>query len=64
MGAFEKLIISVTKKKMKGAFHSGEVQEISCEGLKEYRDIPYTNNAGKEVATGTFTFFMSQPEKK
>ena len=54
MGAFEKLIISVTKKKMKGAFNSGEVQEISCEGLKEYRDIPYTNNAGKELLMDIF----------
>ena len=26
--------------------------------------VVLTNNAGKEVATGTFTFFMSQPEKK
>lgn len=26
--------------------------------------VVLTNDAGKEVATGTFTFFMSQPEKK
>ena len=26
--------------------------------------VVLTNEAGKEVATGTFTFFMSQPEKK
>lgn len=26
--------------------------------------VVLTNDAGKEVATGTFTFFMTQPEKK
>lgn len=26
--------------------------------------VVLTNQEGKEVATGTFTFFMSQPEKE
>ena len=54
MGFFENIIISATKKKMKNAFNSGEVQEISSEGLKEYRDVPYTNHAGKELLMDIF----------
>ena len=54
MGLIENAIISITKLKMKNAFNSGEVQEVSSEGLKEYRDIPYTNRAGKELLMDIF----------
>ena len=54
MALFENIIISVTKRKMKGAFHTGEEQEISSEGIKEYRDIPYHNRAGKELLMDIF----------
>ena len=54
MGLVENAIISITKLKMKNAFNSGEVKEVSSEGLKEYRDIPYTNRAGKELLMDIF----------
>ena len=54
MSFIENIIISVTKIKMKNAFNSGEVKEVSSEGLKEYRDIPYTNRAGKELLMDIF----------
>ena len=55
MGLIENIIISATKKKMKNAFHTEEVKEISSEGLREYRDIPYNNNSGKELLMDIFT---------
>ena len=39
MSLFEKVIISLTKSKMRKSFNIGEVKEISSDGLKEYRDI-------------------------
>lgn len=54
MGLIENAIISITKLKMKNAFNPGEVKEVSSEGLKEYRDIPYTNRAGKELLMDIF----------
>ena len=54
MGVFEKVIISVTKTKMRKSFNMGEVKEISSDGLKEYRDISYNNNFGKELLMDIF----------
>lgn len=54
MGLIENAIISITKLKMKNAFNPGEVEEVSSDGLKEYRDIPYTNRAGKELLMDIF----------
>ena len=54
MGFFENIVISVTKIKMKNAFNSGEVKEVSSEGLKEYRDVPYSNHSGKELLMDIF----------
>ncbi len=49
MGLIENVVISATKIKMKRAFNSGEVKEVSSEGLKEYRDVPYQSHDGKEL---------------
>ena len=54
MGVFEKVIISVTKTKMRKSFNMGEVKEISSDGLKEHRDISYNNNFGKELLMDIF----------
>lgn len=54
MGVFEKVIISLTKFKMRKSFNMGEVKEISSDGLKEYRDISYNNNSGKELLMDIF----------
>ena len=54
MGLFENVIISLTKFKLRKALKMGEVKEISSEGLKEYRDIPYNNRSGKELLMDIF----------
>ena len=54
MGLMEKIIISATKFKMRRAFNMGEVKEISSEGLREYRDVPYSNRSGKELFMDIF----------
>lgn len=54
MGFIENIIIWATKIKMKNAFNSEKVKEISSKGLKEYRDVPYTNHAGKELLMDIF----------
>ena len=54
MGVFEKVIISVTKTTMRKSYNMGEVKEISSDGLKEHRDIPYNNNFGKELLMDIF----------
>ena len=54
MGVFEKVIISLTKYKMRKSFNMGEVKEISSDGLKEHRDISYNNNFGKELLMDIF----------
>ena len=54
MRLFENIIISLTKLKMKKAFNMGEVEEVSSDGLKEHRDVPYTNREGKELLMDIF----------
>ena len=54
MGLIENIVISATKIKMKNAFNIGEVKEISSEGLREYRDIPYKNRSNKELLMDIF----------
>ena len=54
MGFVEKAIISITKLKMKKSFNSGEVKEVSPDGIREYRDVPYNNRFGKELLMDIF----------
>jgi acetyl esterase/lipase len=54
MGLVEKAIISITKLKMKKSFNPGDVKEVSSEGLREYRDVPYNNRLGKELLMDIF----------
>ena len=54
MRLVENIIISLTKLKMKKAFNMGEVEEVSSEGLKEHRDVPYVNRSGKELLMDIF----------
>ena len=54
MGLIENAIISITKLKMKNAFNPGAVKEVSSEGLREYRDVPYNNRSGKELLMDIF----------
>ena len=49
MSLFEKATITLVKHKLSRDLKLDEVQTISSDGLKEYRDIPYTNRSGKEL---------------
>ena len=60
MGLVENIIIKLTKFKLRNALKMGEVQEISSEGLKEYRDVPYSNRAGKELLMDIFEPIVEQ----
>ena len=60
MGLIENIVISATKIKMKNAFNMGEVKEISSEGLREYRDIPYKNRSDKELLMDIFEPMVEQ----
>lgn len=54
MGLIENVIISITKLKLRKALNMGDVKEVSTEGLREYRDVPYNNRSGKELLMDIF----------
>ena len=54
MSFVENAIISLTKSKLNHALNLSDIKEISSEGLKEHRDIPYTNRSGKELLMDIF----------
>lgn len=54
MSLMEKAIIAITKFKLKKSLNMGEVGEVSSEGLREYRDVPYQNRSGKELLMDIF----------
>lgn len=54
MGWIENAIISVTKKRLSRALDLDDTREISSEGLKEHRDIPYKNRSEKELLMDIF----------
>ena len=54
MGLMEKVVIAVTKRKLRKALDLDNVPEIPSEGLIEYRDIPYQNRSGKELLMDIF----------
>ena len=60
MGLIENIVISATKIKMKKSFNMGEVKEISSDGLREYRDIPYKNRSDKELFMDIFEPIVEQ----
>lgn len=54
MGWVENAIISITKKRLNRVLDLDDIKEISSEGLKEHRDIPYKNRSGKELLMDIF----------
>ena len=54
MSFIENFVIAATKFKLRKALKMGDVKEISSEGLKEYRDVPYSNRSGKELLMDIF----------
>ena len=49
MGLYEKAIISLVKSKLSRDLKLKEIQTIPSDGIKEHRDISYTNRSGKEL---------------
>jgi acetyl esterase/lipase len=54
MSLFENAIIEITKRKLSKALDLDNVIEMSADGLKEHRDIQYTNRSGKELLMDIF----------
>ena len=54
MGLIENAIIAITKFKLRKSLNMGDVKEVSSEGLREYRDVPYNNRSGKELLMDIF----------
>ena len=54
MGLIENAIIAITKFKLRKALNMGDVKEVSSEGLREYRDVPYKNRSGKDLLMDIF----------
>ncbi len=54
MAIIENAIISLTKYKLSHALNLDDIKEISSDGLKEFRDIPYKNRSGKELLMDIF----------
>ena len=59
MGLLEDAIINATKKRLNKALDLNDVREISSKGLREYRDISYTNRSGKELLMDIFEPIVS-----
>lgn len=49
MKMFERAVIHLVKKKLNRELNLDSVKTVPSDGLKEYRDIPYTNRSGKEL---------------
>lgn len=62
MGLFENAILSLVKLKLGNSLKVKEIKEISSEGIKEYRDIPYKNRSNKELIMDIFEPIKEIPE--
>lgn len=62
MGLFENAILSLVKLKLGNSLKVKEMKEISSEGIKEYRDIPYKNRSNKELIMDIFEPIKEIPE--
>ena len=49
MSIVEKAILSLVKFNLKRSLDLDDVREVSSAGLREHRDIPYSNRSGKEL---------------
>ena len=50
----ERIIIEITKRKLRKELKLDEIHEIPSDGLIEHRNIPYTNRAGKSLVMDAF----------
>lgn len=54
MGLIENAVIAAIKLKLKMSMNFGEVEEVSAENIREFRDIAYTNRSGKTLYMDIF----------
>ena len=54
MGLTEKIVLSLVKVKLNHSLDLNAINEISGHGIREYRNIPYTNRSGKELMMDIF----------
>ena len=54
MGMIENTLLSLIKMRLNRALDLEHIPEISSAGIKEHRDIPYKNRAGKKLLMDIF----------
>lgn len=54
MGLAEKMVLSLVKWKMEHPLGLDEIKEIPSDGIREHRNVPYTNRSGKELKMDIF----------
>ena len=54
MGLVENTVLALVKRRLNKALDLSDIREIAADGLKEHRDIPYMNRAGKELKMDVF----------
>lgn len=54
MSFSEKFVLSLVKAKLNRSLDLSAVKEIPSDGIREHRDIPYTNRNGKELLMDIF----------
>lgn len=59
---FENAILSLVKLRLGSALNVKEMKEVSSEGVREYRDIPYKNRSNKELIMDIFEPIKETPE--
>ena len=60
MSVIENAVLALIKHKLNSSLDLDNIKEISSKGLKEYRDIPYTNRAGKQLLMDIFEPIMPE----
>ncbi len=63
MSLYENLILSLVKHRLNRMLDLDSVKEIPADGLREFRDIPYTNRDGKELLMDVFEPADAQDDK-
>ena len=54
MGLAEKMVLSLVKWKLEHSLGLDEIKEIPSDGIREHRNVPYTNRSGKELKMDIF----------
>ena len=54
MGIYENAVLSLVKAKLNRSLNLSDIKEIPTDGIREHRDISYTNRSGKELQMDIF----------